>query len=82
MFCITDQHIDYILDDIRRNGIETEDLQYNLLDHICCLAEQNLSDGADFEAFYRRTIKQFYRNELRELEEETKLLLTLNITTQ
>jgi hypothetical protein len=76
MFCITEQHIDYILDDIRRNGIETEDLQFNLLDHICCLAEQNLSDDGDFEAFYRQTIQQFYRKELRELEEETLLLLT------
>lgn len=76
MYCITDQHIDYILDDIRRNGIETEDLQFNLLDHICCLAEQSLKEGDDFEGFYRQTIKQFYKNELRELEEETILLLT------
>lgn len=76
MYCITDQHIDYILDDIRRNGIETEDLQFNLLDHICCLAEHSLKDGDDFEGFYRQTIKQFYKNELRELEEETILLLT------
>ncbi len=76
MYCITDQHIDYILDDIRRNGIETEDLQFNLLDHICCLAEQSLREGDDFESFYRQTIKQFYTKELRELEEETILLLT------
>lgn len=76
MYCITDQHIDFILDDIRRNGIETEDLQFNLLDHICCLAEQTLREGDDFEGFYRQAIKQFYQKELRELEEETILLLT------
>ena len=76
MFCITDRHIDFILDDIRRNGIEREDLQFNLLDHICCLAEEQLRDGDDFESFYRLTIKQFYQKELRELEQETTLLLT------
>ena len=42
MYCITEQQIEYILNDIRRNGIETEDLQLNLLDHICCMAEHNL----------------------------------------
>lgn len=76
MYCITDQHIDYILNDIRRNGIETEDLQLNLLDHICCLAEQQLKEEDDFERFYQETIKQFYHKELREIEEETILLLT------
>lgn len=76
MYRITEEHIDYILDDLRRGGVETEDLQLNLLDHICCLAEQNLAEGDDFEVFYRRTIPSFYRKELRELEEETRLLLT------
>src|SRR6218665_1697791 len=76
MYCITDQHIDFVLNDIRRNGIETEDLQFNLLDHICCLAEHSLKDGDDFETFYYTAIKQFYSKELREIEEETTRLLT------
>lgn len=76
MYCITDQHIDFVLNDIRRNGIETEDLQFNLLDHICCLAEHSLKDGDDFETFYYTAIKQFYSKELREIEEETSRLLT------
>lgn len=76
MYPITDQHIAYVLDDIRRNGIETEDLQLNLLDHICCLAENSLEEGDSFEDFYHNAIRQFYRSSLRELEEETVLLLT------
>lgn len=76
MYCITDQHIDFVLNDIRRNGIETEDLQLNLLDHICCLAEHSLEDGDDFEAFYYTAIKQFYHKELREIEVETTQMLT------
>ena len=76
MYCITDEQIDYILDDIRRNGVETEDLQLNLLDHICCIIEQNLEDNGDFEGFYQHTIRRFYKNELKEIEEEAIHLLT------
>jgi hypothetical protein len=76
MYCITDEQIDYILDDIRRRGIETEDLQYNLLDHICCIIEQEFKENDDFERFYQRIIPKFYKKELREIEEETINLLT------
>jgi hypothetical protein len=71
MYSISDQQIDFILDDIRARGVEMEDLQYNLLDHICCIIEQNLEANGDFENFYQRTVRQFYKHELWEIEEET-----------
>jgi hypothetical protein len=76
MYQITEKQVDYILDDIRRNGIQMEDLQLNLLDHICCLVEHNLKDEDDFEDFYHRTVRQFYSKELKEIEAETIHLLT------
>jgi len=76
MYCITDQQIEYILSDIRRNGVEMEDLQLNLLDHICCIMEQELKENDDFERFYHATIKRFYKRDLREIEDETINLLT------
>lgn len=76
MYCLSDEQIDYILNDIRRNGVEMEDLQLNLLDHICCIIEQELKEDDDFEQFYRQTVKRFYRTNLREIEEETIDLLT------
>ncbi len=76
MYCITEQQIEYILNDIRRNGVEMEDLQLNLLDHICCIVEQKLKEDDDFERFYHEVIKQFYKKELHEIEEETINLLT------
>jgi hypothetical protein len=76
MYSINDQQIDYILNDIRRRGVEMEDLQYNLLDHICCIIEQNLESGGNFEDFYNKTIPKFFKHELWEIEEETILLLT------
>jgi hypothetical protein len=76
MYCLSEEQIDFILDDIRRNGVELEDLQSNLLDHICCIIEQELEENGDFEQFYFSTIKKFYKKDLREIEEETISLLT------
>lgn len=75
MYSINDQQIDYILNDIRRRGVEMEDLQYNLLDHICCIVEQNLESDGNFEDFYNKTIPKFFKHELWEIEEETINLL-------
>lgn len=76
MYCISDRQIDFILDDIRRNGIELEDLQLNLLDHVCCIIEQELEENGDFEQFYFTVIRRFYKNHLGEIEDETQSLLT------
>jgi hypothetical protein len=76
MYTLNEQQIERILNDIRARGVNTESLQLNLLDHICCIVEQNLEPDGDFEAFYARTIKTFYKKELSEIEEEAQILLT------
>jgi hypothetical protein len=75
MYCITDEQVAYILNDIRRNGIEMEDLQLNLLDHICCKVEQEFKENDDFERFYKQVVKQMCNSHLSEIEEETINLL-------
>ena len=75
MYCINDKQIDYILNDIRARGVEMESLQQDILDHVCCIIEQHLEENGDFESFYSSTIKTFYKNELKEIEEETISLL-------
>lgn len=77
MYTLSDEQIDYIANDIRRNGVNIEDLQLNLLDHVCCIIERNIKDGDNFETFYQQTIKRFYKKELSEIEEETVYLLTI-----
>lgn len=76
MYPLNDRQVDFILNDIRARGVDMEDLQYNLLDHICCIIEQNLEPGGDFEDFYQKTIPRFYKHGLWEVEEEAILLLT------
>ncbi|HTI89244.1 MAG TPA: hypothetical protein VL727_01595 [Puia sp.] len=77
MYSISDEQIDFILHDLAANGIGTESLQQDLLDHICIIIEQGLEEGGDFDGFYAATVKTFYKKELREIEEETGFLLTI-----
>ena len=76
MYCISEQQIDYILNDIGARGVEMEYLQLNLLDHICCIIEQQLEENGDFEHFYSEVIRKFYKGNLKEIEDETISLLT------
>lgn len=76
MHKITDEQVDFILDDIKANGVNTEDLQYNLLDHICCIIEHEMTDRDDFYEFYERILPRFFKKELKEIQEETDNLLT------
>src|SRR5687767_8948005 len=75
MYAISEEQIDFILRDIRARGVELESLQQDLLDHVCCLIEQNLEPGSNFEGFYYTTIQTFYKQELKEIEAETLFLL-------
>jgi hypothetical protein len=76
MYVLTDEQIAFIRNDIRRNGIELEELQLDLLDHICCVLETEFTAENDFEAFYQSILPRFYKRSLREIQEETHLLLT------
>jgi hypothetical protein len=76
MYTLSEQQIDFILNDIKSRGVVMEDLQLNLLDHICCIVENELNLDDDFDQFYQEIIPRFFKKELKEIEEETILLLT------
>lgn len=76
MYRLSDKQIDFILDDISARGIRMASLQQGLLDHICCIIEQDLDEDGDFERLYQQTISRFYKSELREIEAEAINLLT------
>jgi hypothetical protein len=75
MYTLNEQQLDFILSDINARGVRLESLQYDLLDHICVIVEQRLEKEEDFEQCYKTTIRAFYRQELREIEDETLFLL-------
>ncbi|MFT4602867.1 MAG: hypothetical protein ACI857_003054 [Arenicella sp.] len=76
MYKITDNQVDFILNDIEERGVTTEDVRYNILDHVCCIIENEMKGEMNFKEFYRSTIARFYRKQLGEIEEETQILLT------
>jgi hypothetical protein len=76
MYHLSNNQVDFILDDIKKRGIQIDSLQQNLLDHICCMLENEMKPDDDFEKIYSITIQKFYKNELIEIEQETNYLLT------
>ena len=76
MIALSEDIVERIAEDLRVKGIETQDLQDNLLDHICCILEQELRDLKEFDQKYPEILRRFYKHNLSELEEETQQLLT------
>lgn len=77
MATLSDEQVDFILDDLREHGIRLEGLRDNLLDHLCILLEDRLETGGDFGEQYAAVIPSFYRQDLYELEEEALFLASL-----
>lgn len=75
MFKVTDEHIDFVLTDLKKKGIILKDLQENIIDHVCCLAESELLENDDFEVHYEKIIPRFFNQELKELQHETDSLV-------
>lgn len=74
-YSLSEQQIDFILSDIKKRGIEIEKLQINLLDHICCLLEEKMNEGDDFESCYKTIIEDFHESGMKGLQKETKDLM-------
>lgn len=75
MHNITEEEIDFILDDIQSRGVTLEDLQENLLDHVCCIIENEKHPEEDFYKFYESILPRFFKKDLKEIQEETEKLL-------
>jgi len=75
MFKVTDEHIDFIIDDLTSKGVVLKDLQENIVDHVCCLTEAELPETGNFEAHYEKLIPRFFNQELKEIQQETDSLV-------
>ncbi|WP_341906551.1 hypothetical protein [Fluviicola taffensis] len=76
MVRVSDEQVDFILREIEAHGVTIEDLQYNLLDHMCCIIENEMSETDNFDQFFQGLLPRFFNDNLREIQEETELLLT------
>jgi len=72
---VTNEQVDYILDDLSSRGIVLEDLRDDLLDHMCCIIECEMSEDDNFYRFYESVLPRFFKESLEEIQRETNNLL-------
>jgi hypothetical protein len=78
MELLSENQIEFILRRIQAGGITMDTLQTDLLDHFCCIVEEQVAKGVEFEKAYWDAYRIISPNGIQEIEEETFLLLTLN----
>lgn len=72
---LTLAQIEFIQRDIHTKGIRFDDLSDSLLDHICCIIEQD--PNTDFDSAYKKSLLAFGENGLKTIQNQTIFLLIL-----
>lgn len=63
---------------IRESGLRNTELTKDLLDHYCCLIEEEMQNGKDFEAAYAIAYEAVNPGGMMEIEEELFFMLNFN----
>ena len=71
MVSLTDEQVDFIRKEIESRGISLPDLQANLIDHMCTIIENEMSENDDFHSFFYSILPRFFHDNLHEIEMET-----------
>ncbi|MEJ6582481.1 MAG: hypothetical protein QNL61_08570 [Crocinitomicaceae bacterium] len=69
------EEVEFILSDIEARGVVLEDLRDNLLDHMCCIIEDEMNETEDFKVFYESVLPRFFKESLLEIQVETDNLI-------
>lgn len=72
---IIDDNIERIESDLKARGMTYDRLIDDLLDHVCCLIEEGMETGKDFETSYSQVLDSVGEYRLKEIEHHTLLLL-------
>ena len=73
---LSDQQVDVIRTYINKSGIHLQSLQEDVLDHLCCVLEENDTVNENFEKNLRAAIDDLAPEGLSKLETETVFLLS------
>lgn len=77
---LSDHQVRIILERIKSEGISRTDLQHDVLDHISCLVEEQMDNGASFDEAFNAVVHTFSPfGSLREIEHEITLISTKKI---
>ena len=72
---IIDEKLGWIDSDLKRRGLSYDSLRDDILDHVCCLLEEEMVNGNDFDSSYARIMDNIGNERLRDIEHQTLLLL-------
>jgi len=72
---VIDENYERIRADLVRLGLSYDRLIDDLLDHVCCLVEEEMDDGKDFESSYSQVLDTIGENRLYEVQHQTLLNL-------
>lgn len=76
MYYLSEEKVDWILDDLRTQGLSHQPLEGELLDHICCVIEETMWDyELPFEQAYQQAIVSFGEEGILKVQKETKKLV-------
>lgn len=76
---LSQHQVDTIYDLLLTHGVSYESLQIDLLDHICCMVEQKMDNGLEFNESLTMSTQEFGLSKLSEIQEATFHLLTLKL---
>jgi hypothetical protein len=72
---LTDGQVEQIQQDVDRSAISMPALKEDLVDHFCCVVEEQMRRGIPFEEAYAKAFRQICPNGLDEIQQETIFLL-------
>src|ERR1700752_321576 len=89
MSLLNDQHIAHIVKDLNHRGIVADDVQDELIDHICSAVENEMTHGTRFVDAYHKVLRSFGHNtglrktqkEILRVENKTARLMLKNYLT-
>ncbi len=74
---IIDNNLDRIKADLVNRGLTYDRLLDDILDHVCCMVEERMATGEDFEFSYKHVLDTIGDKRLTEIQHHTLLLLNI-----
>jgi hypothetical protein len=78
MCLLTDEQLKIVTKDVKNEGINYSHLNIDLVDHICCDIEQHMEQGISFENAYEKVKVEFGIKGLRQIQQDTLMLIDKN----
>ena len=72
---LNESQIEQIADTVNGSNIASAELKEDLIDHLCCIVEDEMSKGNEFETACRTALRRVCPNGLNEIQNETVFLL-------